>query len=131
MPTFVFARATELATLQVIRADPMSSHPAFSIFRHLDRIPFIAEQEVAALRAEEERAQRAALKRHRHTFAPGARVQVPDGAFAGLSGQVIDGGDGRSALVCFGGAFEVKVATFLLRTEEVQDVQSARLGTAA
>lgn len=120
MPTFVFARATELARLQAIRADPISPHPAFSIFHHLDRIPFIAEREVAALRAEEERAQRAALKRQRHTFAPGTRVQVPDGAFAGLGGQVVDGGNGKFALVCFGGAFEVQIATFLLRTDEVQ-----------
>lgn len=120
MPTFVFARASQLTELQAIRADPSNPHPAFSLFKHLGRIPLIAEREVAALRAEEEKARLAVLKRQRHTFAPGTRVHVPEGSFAGLSGDVVDGGNGKFALVCFGGSFQVQIATFLLRTDEVQ-----------
>lgn len=118
MPTFAFARVAHLADLQAIRADPKSPHPAFSIFKHLNGFPSVADREINALRAEE---QRARVKKDRHTFAPGTRVQVPEGAFAGLSGQVVESGNGKFTLVCYGGAFEVQIATFLLRTEEVHE----------
>lgn len=118
MPTFAFARATHLRELQAIRADPKTPHPAFSIFKHLNSFPAIGDREINTLRSAE---QKARSKKDRHTFAPGTRVQVPEGAFTGLSGQVVDGGRGKFTLVCFGGSFEVQIATFLLRTDEVQD----------
>ncbi|MBB5728282.1 hypothetical protein FHS99_000752 [Sphingomonas prati] len=54
----------------------------------------------------------------RYHVAVGSEVQMPDGGFAGLTG-IVEGGDGKFALVCFGGKMRVKVASFLLATNEV------------
>ena len=48
---------------------------------------------------------------------PSACVHVREGSFTGLTG-VVKGGDGKFALICFGGSLQVKIATFLLRAEE-------------
>jgi len=123
MPTFVFARAAQLTDIIRALAAPSSRHPPFSIFRHAGRIPLIAEREIAHLRAEEakwrDRAARAAAKASRHDFVAGQRVRVDQPAFAGLEGIVEEGGD-QFALVAFNGAVRLKIATFLLRTDEVQ-----------
>lgn len=123
MPTFVFARADEVDTLIGILALPINPHPAFSIFRHGGRIPLVADSEIAGARAVEERAKRTKLKAERHIFAVGSSVKLTEGAFAGMAGEVIEQDDGKFALVCFGGRHAVKIATFLLRTDEVQGRQ--------
>lgn len=122
MPSFVFARAEQLADLAACLAAPINPHPPFSIFRHAGRIPLIAEREIAALRSEEakwrDREARAAAKAHRREFVAGQRVHVDQPAFAGLEGIVEEGGD-QFALVAFGGAIRLKISTFLLRTDGV------------
>jgi hypothetical protein len=119
MPTFVFARAEHIADLTAILALPLNPHPAFSIFRHAGRIPLIADGEIAGARAEEDKGKRTKLKAHRHLFAPGTAVSITEGVGLGMSG-VVEQGDGKFALVCFGGRMAMKIATFLLRTDEVQ-----------
>jgi hypothetical protein len=122
MPTFVFARAACLPALAEILAQPMNPHPSFSIFRYYGRIPLVADREIAPARAEEERARKTMLKKtHRHAFPVGEKVRVTEGVAAGMSG-VVEAGDGSFALVAFG-SFQMKIATFLLGTDEVQDQQ--------
>lgn len=116
MPTFVFARADRLGDLMRILRLPVSAHPGFSIFRHAGRIPVIADRDIDSLRAAEDRSKRIVLKKQRHVFSVGERVHVPEGSFTGLTG-VVQGGDGKFALICFGGSLQVKIATFLLRTD--------------
>ena len=127
MPTFVFARAKHLGELQRLRNLPISPHPGFSIFRHAGTVPIIGDREIGSLRALEaaeaakhqaglDREQRKGLKKQRHVFPIGERVQVPESSFTGLTG-VVQGGDGKFALICFGGSVQLKIATFLLRSE--------------
>lgn len=58
LPTFVFAREADVETLQGLMLQSISPHPAFSIFRYVDRhggrrVPFFGEQSIAGLRQEE------------------------------------------------------------------------------
>lgn len=129
MPTFVFARASHLpAIADVVRA-PVSPHPAFSLFRLHGRIPLVAERDIAALRRIEERGRLRQLRGERRVIPIGTEIRMTEGSFAGMAG-VVEDGDGKFALVAFGGSFRVKIATFLLRTDEVQQ-QPAREGVAA
>lgn len=124
MPTFVFARADQLPDLARIASQPFSSHPDFSIFRHLGRVPLISDTEVAEARRVEERGRRAALVGTRKSFVVGQPVRVSDGPGAGLSGEVIANGDGKFVLVAFG-AVRLKIGAWLLGTDEVQTTELA------
>lgn len=118
VPTFVFApssRLTELLDLAMLR---ISAHPAFSLFRFGGRIPVIADQDIADLRAAEERAKRNVLKRYRFDAKKGSIVRPKDGPWAGLEG-VIEETAGNYALVCFNG-LRVKVAYWLLDPNEIK-----------
>jgi hypothetical protein len=53
LPTFVFARASGLATLAHMAGDPAHQHPLFSLFSHAGRIPLIGNASVSGLREEE------------------------------------------------------------------------------
>lgn len=55
LPTFVFAREEQIATIADAASEPSGQHPAFSLFRHGGRIPLVADSEIAGLRGEEER----------------------------------------------------------------------------
>lgn len=123
MPTFVFARECHLGDLVGLAGSPVNPHPPFSVFRYHGTFPTIHDREIDALRTEEGRARLARRRNERHTFGLGARVNVPDGPFAGLSGVVEDEGNGKFALVCFG-EWRLKVATFLLRADEVEQNKS-------
>ncbi|WP_271300653.1 transcription termination/antitermination protein NusG [Sphingomonas sp. CV7422] len=124
MPTFVFARADQLPSLARIASQPFSSHPSFSIFRHLGRVPLISDGEVAEARRVEERGRRAALVGTRKSFVVGQQVRVSDGPGAGLSGEVIANGDGKFVLVAFG-TINMKIGAWLLGTDEVQTTELA------
>jgi transcriptional antiterminator NusG len=115
MPSFVFARATALADLVGILALPSSPHPAFSIFRYNGCIPLVSDREVERLRTAE---RRIVPKAKQKIFGIGTRVHIPEGAFAGLSGIVEEGG-GKSTIVCFGGNVSFSIATFLLQPDVV------------
>lgn len=123
-PTFVFARAESLPDLYAVLAMPLSPHPSFSIFHYAGRVPLIADREIANLRQIEARAQLGKLKEQRYVYPKGAVVDVKHGAFTGLTG-VVEGGDGKTAVVNFGGLFgAVKIATFLIRSDAVRSEPS-------
>lgn len=141
-PTFVFARAEHVRDLAAAEAALVNPFPAFSIFRHDGRIPLIADGEVEGLRKEEarnreiwERAQeRARLDAERRTkrkrLVMGQRVRFgEEGAFAGLTGTIEQGGD-RFVLGSFGQGFRLKIATWLLSPDDVEQTQP-NLGAAA
>lgn len=118
MPTFVFVRQCHRADLAQVLAMPMNPHPAFSIFRHIEGIPVIADHTLTSLRAVEERAQRAVLREKRVTFLAGQTVKVERGPATGMSG-VVRKSDDKFAFVAFG-SIEMKIATFLLAEERVR-----------
>jgi len=113
MPTFVFARSVHIGELQRLRTLILSPHPAFSIFRHLNRVPIVSDNDILGLRHVEETAALDQRKRQRTVVPIGTRVDIADGAFAGLSG-IVEQSDGKSALVAFGGSFKVTIAAWLL-----------------
>jgi hypothetical protein len=130
MPTLLFARASHLGELRRLRNRPISPRPGFSAFRHAGMVPSIADREIASLRALEaaeaekrqaglDREQRKRLKKQRHVSPIGERAHVPEGSFTGLT-DVVQGGDGKFALICFGGTLQVKMATFLLRADPAE-----------
>lgn len=129
MPTFVFARARHLPDLAGVIAAPASPHPPFSLFRYYGAIVTLADGEISALReAEEQAAQREAarqrkkLKGERRHFNTGQMVNLSEGAFAGISG-VVEEGDGKFAMVAFGGHARWKIAAFLLSPDSVIEQQ--------
>ncbi|MDN4632774.1 hypothetical protein QCD71_14715 [Sphingomonas sp. PsM26] len=119
LPTFVFARAVHIPELAAALALPVNPHPSFSIFRYLGDIPLLADREMKSLRDVEDVARLRELKKTRNVVPVGATVTMNEGAFAGLSG-VVTKSDGKFALVAFGGSFEVNIASFLIRTDGVQ-----------
>ncbi|MET3826551.1 transcription antitermination factor NusG [Sphingomonas sp. PvP055] len=119
LPTFVFARAVHIPELAAALALPVNPHPSFSIFRYLGDIPLLADREIKNLRDVEDAARLRELKKTRNVVPVGTTVTMTEGAFAGLSG-VVKKSDGKFALVAFGGAFEVNIASFLIRTDGVQ-----------
>lgn len=129
LPTFVFARAVHIPELAAALALPVNPHPSFSIFRYMGDIPLLADREMKNLRAVEDAARLRELKKTRNVVPVGTTVTMTEGAFAGLSG-VVKKSDGKFALVAFGGAFEVNIASFLIRTDGVQQA-SPSSGTAA
>ena len=50
LPTFVFVKSVYVAELQRICALVMSPHPAFSIFRYLNRIPVLSDRDISSLK---------------------------------------------------------------------------------
>lgn len=114
LPTYVFARSMNLTDLLQVSADPMSRHPAFSVFHYLNGIPLIADKDLTGLRQIEERDKLNQLRRKpkARIFNPGEEVRVDMGAFTGMSG-VVEQDDGKHVMVLFG-RMSVKIATFML-----------------
>jgi hypothetical protein len=124
-PTFVFARGDRAMELVYASRAPVSPHPPFSVLRHRGSVPLIRDASLFPLRGEEERQRRRYLKTTRKVIAPGSRIVMTEGAFAGMTG-VVESSSGKAARINFGGGFAVSIASYIL-TEDV--VQSAnRLG---
>lgn len=123
LPSFVFARAGDLDTLIALENAPTKACPDFAVFRHMDKIPIITDDQLGPLRVFEEReAMRAAMRarkknRHRYNIPAGSTVQISEGPFGGMMG-VVKSGDGKFTAVSFGG-WDVKIATFILMEEAV------------
>lgn len=130
VPTFVFARAHHVRELLAAAVAMPSPHPPFSIFRHRDRIPVVADRGLAALRDEEEKHRRRAAKAQRNVLPVGTGIRLAEGAFAGMTG-VVEGGNGKAAVVNFGGGFIVSIATYLLGSDVVQVGNRPAMGIAA
>lgn len=118
MPTFVFARSDRVADLFRVLALPINPHPSFSVFHYAGRIPLIADHEVAALRKAEEQAERRSRRSQRYIFGKGMKVRAEEPAFVGLVG-VVEDSDGKTAWVRFGPTFRMKIATWLLRADNL------------
>lgn len=110
LPTFVFVPEVHLSDLWRISRMIVSPHPAFAFFRHNGAVPLIAQREVDKLRVLENRM---TPKRRRPTMAIGAEVIPTDGAFAGMTGVVVES-DGKATLVAFGGWMNLKIETSIL-----------------
>lgn len=130
VPTFVFAKAAHLLDLIALSEIP-GRDIAFTIFREERRVPVIADRELQPLRDEEAhtlaRTQKAMRqgRRSERVYARGEPVRVPEGSFAGMTG-IVEDGDGRFTLVCFGGAVSVKISTFLLVPDESYSATAAK-----
>jgi len=122
--TFVFARVHHLADLLALAKSPTSPHPAFSVFRHRDRIPVVDNRSLNPLRAIEERERTRKMKATREAIPCGTRLRMEEGAFAGMTG-VVEGGNEKEAMVNFGAGFVVKIATWIVRTDRVHTVEKA------
>jgi hypothetical protein len=120
--TFVFARVHHLADLLALAKSPTSPHPAFSVFRHRDRIPVVDNRSLNPLRAIEERERTRKMKATREAIPCGTKLRMEEGAFTGMTG-VVEGGNEKEALVNFGAGFIVKIATWIVRTDRVHTVE--------
>lgn len=100
MPTYVFASAECLVELFRLASAPVSPAPSFSVLRHNDRIPMVAERDLTALRTIE---RKAAAKREPVRFDRGDEVRTDDPAWQGLVGQVVEDTKGKLTLVAFPG----------------------------
>lgn len=118
-PTFVFARARDVGELVALSSSPISRHPPFSVFRHRDHFPLIADASLQALRDEESRLKHRRLKQVRQAIPAGTSVTMTKGAFAGMTG-VVERGNNKEALINFGAGFEVSIATYLLCSDVIQ-----------
>jgi hypothetical protein len=141
MPTFVFADALRLVDLLDLADMPVKprrgqylhepAHEDFSVFHHYDRIPVVAEAALFHLREEERGADaryqrtlaRAMAKTKGEPYDDGDEIRLPNGPFAGLSGQVVES-DGKFTLICFGRT-RVKISTFILRSDMADRLQAA------
>lgn len=133
MPTFVFVKACHLPDLEICLQLPINPHPAFSIFRYQGAIPILAGGEIAGLRQAEWESNGAPKKAN--PFPPGTDVTLTEGAAAGMSG-IVETAKGKFALVAFGGSVRWKIATFLLRSDVIDEPSSGpsdqrRVGPAA
>lgn len=129
-PTFVFARAAQLGDLIREASALASPHPPFSVFRYRDRIPLLADRSLSALRSAEEQDRLKHLKATRRTVPAGTSIKLTEGAFAGMTG-IVEGGNGKEAVVNFGGGFVVSIATYLLESDVIQSANKPDLGIAA
>ncbi|WP_426255789.1 transcription termination/antitermination NusG family protein [Sphingomonas sp. DC2300-3] len=123
MPTFVFARQDRQDDLQAVLRMPASPFPAFSIFHHMGKVAKVKNAEVERLRTEELRGKaKRKASGSAPLFAAGQPVRVENDTFRGLTGEVVLC-DGSWTVVTFGGAFDFKIASMHLRTDQVQDRQ--------
>jgi hypothetical protein len=108
LPTFAFARAEHLPELLAIQHAPISDHPPFTVLQHRDRFPLVADEALEPLRQYEEKlahdweeflkaariAQKKSKRRRgteaRRAYVLGQIVRVPDTAFEGLDGEIIE-----------------------------------------
>lgn len=132
MPSYVFGRVEHLSELLRLAMIPHREHPKFSVFRYQGGVPLIADEQLDALRNEEERTARVFDKwKRRGTKGPilalGTEVKVPEGPFAGFPGIVQDV-QGQYTLVdfsIFGKPTTIKVASILLAPENQQAMADA------
>jgi hypothetical protein len=122
-PGFVFVRAELLPAIFRVLANPLSPHPAFSLFRYLGSPGFVGDHELAFLRALEERERKRARRGTKvEPYQVGESVSM-SGAWTGLS-AVVEASDGRSTMLKIG-PLTIKVETCALRDDRVATSASA------
>lgn len=118
-PTFVFARARHAPELVYLMSLPISDLPPFSLFRHAGRVPLVDDQDIAGFRQEHEAARLQKLKTEKKKFGVGQRVRVAEGVAMGMTG-IVEQPKGKDTLVNFGGGWAVKVSSWLLNLEPIE-----------
>ncbi len=132
MKSYVFGRAKHLDDFMRLAMFPNRDHPPFSIFHHKGGIPLIADEELSALREEEDRCARIYDRLRKRNVKPlafdrGAEVRTDEGGFAGLPG-IVEGTQGQYTLVSFAGFHKpIKVQSLLLRGEHNTQPETAAL----
>jgi hypothetical protein len=127
LPSYVFAPACFVNELLRLAFNPGRAHPKFTVFRHRGGIPLIADDQLDALRNEENRKGRVFEKWRRRgqkgqPLAPGTEVKL-QGAWAGYTG-IVEGQQGQFTLIAatiFGKPVEIKVASLLLAENVARD----------
>jgi hypothetical protein len=132
MPSYVFARASQLVELiQIIdRKRRMKADcPDFSLMRLADQIPIIADVLLNGLRTIESRR---VIRKRAAKLPVGLQVKVGEagGSFAGMKGRVERSGE-EYTMVCFDNRMTVKISTYLLCENELQQSQPAARKRAA
>lgn len=121
MPSYSFARVEHLDELLRTAMLPGRQGPRFTVFHYRGGVPVVADAQLAPLRALE-RDLRNSFERARwkgvkiNAIEPGTEVQLPAGAFEGLSG-IVEDTQGQYTLVnvdVFGKTTLIKVASLLL-----------------
>jgi len=122
MPSYIFARAHHLFALLSMSKDETNPTSGFSVFRHHDRIPLIADGDLDPLRvAERKRTPFDKVAK----FTKGEMVKLLEGGFAGLQG-VVELTRGQYTLVTFPGfPMPIKISTLLLKSDVEQPMARA------
>ncbi len=122
MPSYVFARASDLIDLVRTSKALSSPHPDFSLFRYYSRFPLIADATLDPLRIAERKGtpvQQAA------PLNPGELVRYSEAGLQGLTGKVIrTRNKGKMVLVAFG-TMQIEIASMLLLPAESQTERKA------
>lgn len=93
--SYVFASASDLLDLEKFASRPLKGMPIFSVFYYCGEVPVIVDGQLDALRHEENRLKavyqrQLAKARRKDKFEVEHPVTFNEGAFAGLSGKVVD-----------------------------------------
>lgn len=128
MPSYIFASVHHLTELHSLAMLPNREHPKFSMFRYQGGIPLIADAQLNALRAEEERTGRIYEKQRRKgqkgpRLDRGSEVRMTEGPFAGMSG-IVEDHQGQFTLVdmtMFGKIVTIKISSLLLAENMARD----------
>jgi len=131
VPTYVFADARQLSDLRLLAALPVKDHVDFVVYRYTGKFVFIADRQLDALRAVEDRATRRAMVHRKAAPIPaGAMVRATSGIMTGLPGVVESSGE-KITIVCFlGSNLSWEVTTSTLKIIDVK-LGEAREGAAA
>jgi transcription antitermination factor NusG len=128
LPTYVFGRVEHVDELLRLAMIPHRQHPKFWVFQQQGGIPLIADDQLNALRQEEDRKVRVfeRFKRRGRKGAPlprGTEVKLSEGPMAGFPGVVEDqqGQFTNVSFEIFGKPVSIKVASLLLAENMAQD----------
>ena len=112
MPSYLFARASQLSLILALCEAAHSRHRDFRIFHLHGRMPLIADAALAPLRLLERKSRITAKTAPR--INAGDHIRMSDGSFAGMAGTVDHAGGQFSTVTLQGFSMPVKIANFYL-----------------
>lgn len=122
MPTYVFAPAVRMDELLALSVVPATNCPPFTIFKYDGGFPLIADGELDALRAEEER-RNEIFERQRDkgrkppVFKSGLEVILSKAGFKGLRGKVVESEGSFTIIDIPGFVHPIKIASLQLERD--------------